>query len=1120
MSLLGILFRNLAYYRRQHLGVALGSALCSMVLIGALTVGDSVRATLSSLAEERIGKGDLAMLSPDGFFKEDLAERVYDKLSVPEAVVAPIALSRGTLTTPDGSVRVSKVQVLGVDERFWKLAPDSAKTPLGEEANLGPPWEAGSFFVNQRLGKRLNLQNGDRLILRMEEPSLFSRDAPLSGERDNRFVTMNQEFGGILSAEGFGNFGLQGNQREPLTLFVPLSSLQKKLFRSLDEVSGSTQFANFLLLGTPGYGEISQEDAELALDQSWTLEDAGIEIKELRETEEWSVRTRQVFLSDGLVEQARKAGEDSSGVLTYLVNAIETERDGNHSSLIPYSMMSAVEPKKVDFLGEDWQDDHIVLNEWAARDLNVSLGDPVQVSFYTVGERRKLNESSRTFELRKILAMPNPVPEDFESDWTPRFPGLSDAESCGEWDTGIPIVHKVRDRDEDYWNEYRGSPKGFVSLKAGQEMWGNLWGSLTGIRINRQSLNREQLADRLRMNLKAEDAGLVLRPLRTDARQSVESPVDFGQLFLSFSFFVILAAIALTGMLFAFSMEQRNQQVGLLLGLGWSVRKVRILFWAEGLMVATFGSLGGVLLAVFYGKGILELLGGKWSGAVSGASFVYEPSPVSMFAGLFGAVVIAFLAMIWATRKQARKEPTELLSNAQREAGVASSARGRGSKTLLVSLILFSGACTLVFLTDPSSGGASASFFGAGFILLVSGLLFFRAGLFREAYVRSSMVQAKDLAKRGVSRRVGRSLVTVGAMAAGAFLVVSTGAFRKQAPKSDHEKSSGTGGFAFLGETASPLYDDLNGIEGQSLYDLNRSLLEEVKVVPLRVREGDDASCLNLNKAIRPRLYGVKTSEFEGRFTFSEGNWKSLQEASNGVIPALVDQNTLMWALKKGVGDRMQFLDGGGQPFEIELKAVVKGSLLQGALYLDENLFLEKFPQQGGYRFFFLEGAKEVSDEAARHLESKLSHYGLDLQTTSARLEELNKVENTYLSIFQGLGGLGLLLGTAGLGVVVARNLMERGKEYALMEALGYELSTLRALALKEHLKLALWGVGIGSLSALVGIAPAFLGMAGELPGKEFAWFFLLLLGLGVFWTWLSVSLNLRTSRLKLLNDE
>ena len=161
-----------------------------------------------------------------------------------------------------------------------------------------------------------------------------------------------------------------------------------------------------------------------------------------------------------------------------------------------------------------------------------------------------------------------------------------------------------------------------------------------------------------------------------------------------------------------------------------------------------------------------------------------------------------------------------------------------------------------------------------------------------------------------------------------------------------------------------------------------------------------------------------------------------------------------------------------------------------------------------------------MSEQAARELESKLSNYGLEFRPTSERLEELNRVENTYLSIFQGLGGLGLLLGTAGLAVVVARNLMERVREYALMEALGFELSTLRSLALKEHLQLAVWGVGIGSVSAVVGIAPALLGSAGELPGKEFIWFFLLLLGLGIFWTWLSVSLNLRTSRLKLLNEE
>ena len=123
-------------------------------------------------------------------------------------------------------------------------------------------WGQRVFFVNERLAKRLKANVGDRLILRMEEPSLFSKDAPLSGERDNKFVTLNEEFGGVVTADGFGNFGLQGNQREPLTIFVSLQALQKKLFRSLDEVSGSTKFANFLLLGKSEEGEINLFSAQ------------------------------------------------------------------------------------------------------------------------------------------------------------------------------------------------------------------------------------------------------------------------------------------------------------------------------------------------------------------------------------------------------------------------------------------------------------------------------------------------------------------------------------------------------------------------------------------------------------------------------------------------------------------------------------------------------------------------------------------------------------------------------------------------------------------------------------------------------------------------------------------
>lgn len=1112
----------MCFFQRQNVGIALASTLCGIVLTGALTVGDSVRSTLSSLAEKRIGKGDIAMLSPDGFFEEDLAARIKAKISG-GAVIAPIALSRGTLTNPEGSISVPNIQVLGVDDRFWKLAPDFSHTPLGTWSikKKFPKWSTNSFFVNERLGRRLNIDRGARLILRMEEPSMFSRDAPLSGERDNKFVTMNNAFGGILPAEGFGNFGLQGNQQEPLTLFVPLNSLQKKLFRSMDDISGSTKFANFLLIGDPGKSKIDLALAKNALDLCWTLDDAGIEIKELHTSNEWSVRTRQVFLSDSLARQASRVSEKSAGVLTYLVNSIEKKSDKNHTLLIPYSMMSAISPKSVSFLTSDWEENEIALNQWAAEDLNASLGDLITVSYYTVGERRKLIERSKEFVLRTILPMPEVIPDNQESDWTPRFPGLSDAESCGEWDTGIPIVHKIRERDEDYWDKFRGTPKGFVSLKAGQEMWGNRWGSLTGLRIGREIISKKEIKEKLRNNLRAEDAGLVLRSLRADAQKSVESPVDFGQLFMAFSFFVILSALAIAGMLFSFSLEQRSQQIGLLRAIGWKTIKIKIVYWGEGLITATIGAIVGVFLASIYGKAILDLLSGQWSGAVSGANFHYDASLSSMMLGGISSALISLLAMIFSTRKLVKKEPRELLVSSSSGEIAGNSSGWQRDWRLWVGVFCLVVSLALAFLVGFKSNHASMAFFSAGGFLLVGGLFIFRVKLGNRYITEKSLSRLSELNRRNLGRRAGRSLVTVGSMAAGAFLVVSTGAFRKAPNSSSDAFRSGTGGFSFWGESATPIYDDLNQEGSANLFDLNKSLLGDAKIIPMRLREGDDASCLNLNKALRPRIYGIKPSDFFGRFNFSEGNWSSLQKKrENGVIPALVDQNTLMWALKMGIGERLPYLDGEGRLFEIELVGAFKGSMLQGALFIKEEDFLDKFKQQGGYRSFLLSGNREDALKLSVHLEDRLFQYGMNFRDSLIKLSELQKVENTYLSIFQGLGGLGMLIGTCGLGLVVARNLVERGHEFALLEAIGFQFNDLRRNVFLEHTQLALWGILLGSFSAILGISPALFGNILDSPSLGFMWFFIALTLLAFFWIVAAVFLTLNKSQLQLLKNE
>ena len=108
-------------------------------------------------------------------------------------------------------------------------------------------------------------------------------------------------------------------------------------------------------------------------------------------------------------------------------------------------------------------------------------GEAVTLSYYVVDSGSRLVERTNSFRVRGIVPLKGIY---VDRTLMPEFPGLAKAESTHDWDAGFPLVHRIRDKDEAYWKAYRGTPKAFVTLQAGQKMWGNRFGNLTAVRWN------------------------------------------------------------------------------------------------------------------------------------------------------------------------------------------------------------------------------------------------------------------------------------------------------------------------------------------------------------------------------------------------------------------------------------------------------------------------------------------------------------------------------------------------------------------------------------------------------------------------------------------------------------
>jgi ABC-type antimicrobial peptide transport system permease subunit len=217
----------------------------------------------------------------------------------------------------------------------------------------------------------------------------------------------------------------------------------------------------------------------------------------------------------------------------------------------------------------------------------------------------------------------------------------------------------------------------------------------------------------------------------------------------------------------------------------------------------------------------------------------------------------------------------------------------------------------------------------------------------------------------------------------------------------------------------------------------------------------------------------------------------------------------MTYVLHRKLGDDF-VMTRGDQTIRLRLVAALADSVFQGELLMSQANFQRLFPDHQGYRFALVEAPLEQADQVSGTLEDALADFGADAKSTVERLAEFHRVENTYLSTFQTLGGLGLLLGTLGLGAVLMRNVLERRRELALLQAVGYRRIHVLGMVLAENVWLLVAGLVMGTVCALVAIAPVIVERGGRLPLVSLA----LLLG-SVLVVGLSASLGATTTALR-----
>lgn len=1244
-------WNSLKHFWQIQLTVAFCTAVATGVLAGALVVGDSVRGSLRSLTTQRLGTIQHALLA-DHFFYPDVLDRqdTVPAILLNGTVVALQTQTRAskvniigitedffTFWRGDSVPNLTKTagqpfNAIAINEALQSeldiQVGDALLVNVPQIADIHPEFllgerDAAEAIQSLRLivSDIVPTKNAGRFNLRAHQSFPFNAFISLStlqkalgqGDKVNALFTaetapiMPDQLALTLESldvsiqvhENRLDFQSQQYLIKPVLSETALTVATENTIPTLPSL---TYLANTISANdkTVPYSTIvalpmnAEEFSELLTRHTTETELLAYEQAQIQYIEQQESRTRERF--EGVRKDVEKIRKEINRLkekkIQGLGNTEEYKREVAEveKALLEIKSVGGSTTKENDGILEvrpERDRNAIVLNSWTANDLNVKVGDEITITYYSVGAEEKYITETASFLLKGILPI-----EGIAADRNiiPEFPGIHDTADMSEWESPFLIDYAIiRSQDEIYWDEYGPTPKAFISLETGKQLWKNRFGDLTAIRMDaapdtdiHATLTLFE-TEFLKM-IQPEQIGFQFLDLRADGLQAAKGATDFGVLFSSLSIFIIFAVAWLVKMFFRIGVEQRSREIGILQAVGYPLRAVRRRFLFEGGVVAGIGSLLGCLLAIGYAQLMIFGLHTWWLPAIGTAFIEFHASLWSLLIGVVVTLVVIMNAIRGTVVRIGRTSTASLLAGAtdfgddvESKPKTSTGSVRRKTKitffvvgiflgvivggnfftdglaalitlVLMAFIILFSLRRAVRKADENTSNlipqdinstflfcclgiiiGTAVTYFSFGawihdkfyalfehpvFKFLMSTLSILGVGWLAFSRWLSSQNVPRRLSRmrfaiKNAARQPGRSATCVTTVSLACCIIVAVGANR-------HDASPETE-YAFVAESALPLHHSLNTPDGRfelGFSEKDSDLLNASEVFPFRVLPGEDVSCLNLYQPQKPQVLGASGT------LLRRPPWNRLELVSlgEGKIPAIGDDNSLRWILHHNPDDDFIIQDELGKPLRLDLETV-ENSLLQSQLIISESDFTKYFPSQSGYQFFLIKTPPDLREETAGILEKTLGDYGFDLTSASARLASYRSVENTYISTFQSLGGLGVLLGTFGLALVIFRNIIERRSELATLRAFGFRRQLLSGMLFLESCFLLTVGMLIGVVAGFV----AILASQGHFP--SFPWFsltitLLLIFGFGIIANAVAVAVALLSPLLATLKSE